>query len=127
MISARWIPLVLSAACVAACSDNPAGSDLSIDPIGIQSVDVLVLESLPPQASAHVKGVIGDGCSELHSIGQERSGNTVTVTILRQRPKDAICTQIARLYDDVIRLDGTYPAGSYVLRVNGFERTFTTR
>lgn len=108
------------------CGGSPTEGDLSIDPISIDSVDVLVLESSPPQASAHVKGVIGDGCSELHSVSQSRSGATVTVTILRQRPRDAICTQIARLYDEVIRLEGTYPPGRYVVRVNGVERTFTT-
>ena len=119
------MPLLLVAAGALSCG-GPAGDDLSVEPISIESVEVLVLKSLPPQASAHVKGAVGDGCSELHSTSQTRSGSTVTITILRQRPRDAICTQIARLYDEVIQLEGTYPAGSYVVRVNGVERTFTT-
>jgi hypothetical protein len=76
--------------------------------------------------SAHVRGVIGDGCSSLHSVEQERTGNAVVVTILRQRPANAICTQIARLYDDTIRLDGAFPPGTYVVRVNGTETSFVT-
>jgi hypothetical protein len=106
--------------------ENPAGGVI-VQPISIDSVDVLVMESAPPQVSARVQGVIGDGCSELHSVTQERSGSTVRITILRQRREEAFCIQIARLYDEVIRLDGSYPPGRYVLYVNGVERAFTTQ
>jgi hypothetical protein len=104
---------------------NPASSDVVIDPIQVESVEVVVAESDPPQASAHVRGVIGDGCSSLHPVEQERTGSTVVLTILRERPANAICTQIALLYDDTIRLEGTFPPGAYVLRVNGTETSFT--
>ena len=117
-----WAPLAL------ACGgSSPASGDLLVRPIQIDSVDVLVLESSPPQASAHVRGVVGDGCSSLHSVVQERSGATVVVTILGQRPADAVCTQIAKLYDDTLRLEGTFPPGRYALRVNDLETTFTTQ
>jgi hypothetical protein len=116
-------PLVL-----AGCGQStPAAGDLVIQPIQVDSVDVLVQESSPPQASAHVRGVIGDGCSSLHSVGQERSETTVVLTILRRRPADAICTQIAKLYDETIRLEGTFPPGHYALLVNGLETSFTTQ
>jgi hypothetical protein len=112
---------------LAACSPAGPDSDLLIEPIQIESVEVLILESSPPQASSHVRGILGDGCSGLHSVGQQRSGNIVTVTILRERPRHAICIQIAKLYDDVIRLEGSFPPGVYQLRVNAFETTFTTQ
>ena len=119
---------LLGAAVVAfGCSGNPtAPSDLMIDPIPIERVDVRVLESSPPQAVAHVEGILGDGCSTLHSQTQARMGNLVMVTILRERPRDAVCSQIARLYDTDIPLQGAYPAGRYLLRVNDVEKTFTT-
>jgi len=107
-------------------SERAAPPRVEIAPIQIDSVDVQVQESSPPRAAAHVRGVIGDGCSDLHSVKQERSGNTVTLTILRVRPIDAVCTQIARLYDETIPLEGTFPAGRYVLRVNGTETSFAT-
>ena len=113
--------LVLASGC-----SGPAAPDLLVEPIQIDSVEVIVMESAPPLASAHVRGILGDGCSTLQSVTQARSGNAVTLTILRQRPKDAICTQIAKLYDAVIRLDGQYPQGRYTLRVNGFEVVFET-
>ena len=109
------------------CADaNPGGASPVVDPIPIDSVDVRILESSPPQAWAHVQGLLGDGCSEFHSLTQSRSASTIAVTILRQRPRDAICTQIAKFYETDIRLEGQYPPGRYVLRVNGFEKVFTT-
>jgi hypothetical protein len=110
----------------AACSGSTE-NDMVVEPITIESVDVLILESSPPQATARIKGVIGDGCSELHSEVQRRASDTVTITVLRQRPKEAICTQIAKLYDQTIRLEGTFPPGRYTLRVNSVEKTFTTQ
>lgn len=111
-----------------ACSNNPAGPDanLLVDEIQIDSVDVLILESFPVQAVAHVQGILGDGCSELHSQGQTRFESLVIVTILRERPRDAICTQIAKVYAADIPLEGQYPPGRYLLRVNTVEKAFTT-
>lgn len=118
-------PFPLAVVLLAACS-LPADPDVVVEPIQVDSVDVRVMESSPPQASAHVRGVLGDGCSSFHSQEQQRSGNTITVTILRERPRDAVCTQIAKLYDADIPLEGTFPPGEYVLRVNGVEKVFTT-
>jgi hypothetical protein len=111
---------------LASCS-APLEPTTLVEPILIEQVDVLVLESFPPRANAHVRGIIGDGCSEIRSVTQSRSGNVTTVTILRERPRDAVCTQIAKLYDQIISLEGTFPPGRYEVIVNGFRRTFTTQ
>lgn len=122
----RLIPIVLGAPLMLGCGASPTASDVVTEPIQIDRVDVLILESSPPQVTVRVEGVLGDGCATLHSVGQQRSGNTVTVTILRERPREAVCTQIAKLYDDVIRLEGQFPPGDYLLRVNSVEKTFST-
>ena len=122
----RLTPIVLGASLVLGCAASPTASDVVTEPIQIDRVDVLILESSPPQVTVRVEGVLGDGCATLHSVGQVRSGNTVTVTILRERPRKAICTQIAKLYDEVIRLEGQFPPGDYLLRVNSVEKTFST-
>jgi hypothetical protein len=109
-----------------ACSNPAAAPEVEVTPIQIDRVEVRVLESSPPQATARVEGVIGDGCSELHSESQSRTGNTVTLTILRARPRGAICTQQAKLYAADVSLQGQYPPGDYVLRVNGVEEKFRT-
>lgn len=49
----------------------------------------------------------------------------MTLSIYSTRPPDAICTQIAKLYDATLALTtGPFPPGPYVLRVNGVEKTF---
>ena len=108
------------------CANTPTSPDLIVDPIQIEKVEVRVMESSPPQAAAHVEGILGDGCSELHSQAQTRSGSTVTITLLRERPRDAVCSQIAKLYVADIPLEGQYPPGRYVVRVNDVVKDFTT-
>jgi hypothetical protein len=120
---ATALPAALSL--LVGCAATPSGPELLIEPIQVDSVEVLILESFPVGVIAQVKGVVGDGCSSIHSVGQERSGSTITVRILRQRPRDAICTQIALFYDQGIRLEGQFPPGRYVVVVNGLERPFT--
>jgi hypothetical protein len=48
----------------------------------------------------------------------------VHIEILSQRPAEAICTQIARLYDETLRVPGDFAPGHYALRVNSVETTF---
>lgn len=120
----KSLSLVFAGALVAAgCASAPADPSPVVSPIQITSVEVLLLESLPVQGLAHVTGVIGDGCSTLLSETVDREGNEITVTILRERPADAICTQIALLYDERIPL-GELAPGDYVLRVNDVVEPF---
>jgi hypothetical protein len=120
---ARVIVLGAVAAAGAACSPTaptPPPPRIIARPIQVDSVEVALA---PP--SAHVRGVIGDGCTELAGVTTSRSENRVTVTILSTRPEEAICIQIAKLYDATLALPGDYPPGQYVLRVNSVEKTFT--
>jgi hypothetical protein len=102
------------------CGSPSDPTDLTpvVEPILIDSVTVRIAESLPVQVFAHVTGIVGDGCSTLLPLEQSREGNLIAIAILRQRPKNAICTQIAKLFDQDIRLQGSFPAGRYTLRVN---------
>jgi hypothetical protein len=126
------LALVLAAALAgaAACS-SPTGpttgpDSVRVDPIQIDTVDVLIQQTTPPQASAHVTGVLGDGCTTLRSVTQVRLRNAVTLTILRERPVDAVCSQLAKLYDATLPLEGSYTAGRYTLTVNGLKVPFQT-
>src|SRR5262245_7680666 len=99
---------------------NPAPTEpvFVIEPIQIESIELVRGLPVPSGLGVHVKGVVGDGCSELLPMRQLREGSTVTITLERRRPENAICTQIARLYDDVNPLEAAFPPGTYVVRVN---------
>lgn len=128
--------MVLAAACAPSVAPAPAkpispvspvstpGRQFLIDPIQIDQVNVRIAESFPVQVFAHVTGVIGDGCSQVLPAEQKRDGNTITITINRQRPADAMCTQIAKIYEETVRLTGDFPPGDYIVKVNAVTRTF---
>jgi len=121
-----WVGTVTCLGALAAgCHSSPAAPEkppaVTIRPIHVDSVEVLLQG--PP--AAHVQGVIGDGCTRISGVVQERGGRTIDITILAERPTDAVCIQIARLYDETLPLPGDFPPGAYVLRVNGVERAFT--
>jgi hypothetical protein len=114
--------VVLAAVLAGACS--AAGPSETIHLMQIEEVDVRIAESEPPQAFAHVRGIIPDGCSVLDAIAQERSGNRVTVTITVRRTTDGPCVQVIETFERDLRLEGAYPAGRYTVRVNDVARDF---
>ncbi len=95
------------------------------DSLIVEQVDVQVLESFPVQVQVVVKGSLPDACTEIGEIGQTRDGNAVTVTIGAVRPADALCAQVLEPFEQVVPLDGPFPPGTYVVRVNGVETSFT--
>lgn len=107
-----------------AATPEPLGA-LIIREISISSIEVLILESFPYQINLHVTGNLQDGCSVLHDATQKREGNTVTVSITSERPKDAFCTLNAPPYDEVISLEGGFLPGDYTVLVNSVRENFT--
>src|SRR5262249_27206925 len=97
---------------------SPTAPEIVVAPIQIDSVVLVHGLQTPSGLGVHVQGIVGDGCSALLPIRQLREGSVVLISIERQRPRDAVCTQIARLYDDVIALEGEFGPGTYTVRVN---------
>jgi inhibitor of cysteine peptidase len=92
----------------------------------VSQVDVLILESFPPQIIAKVDGWLPDGCSEVGDITQQRNGRSIDVTITIRRLSTGACIAIAPQVSRNIRLNGSFAdSGVYTVRVNGIERTFT--
>ncbi|HET9318056.1 MAG TPA: hypothetical protein VFQ51_20855 [Vicinamibacteria bacterium] len=96
------------------------------DRLIVENVEVRILESSPVQVSAHVTGRLRDVCEMVGETTQSRSESTITVTIptfhdnLTERP----CIQEKETVERDVRLEGAFPRGTYLLRVNGLERTF---
>lgn len=110
---------------VGATTGTPPAGEMVIRPVQITGVDVRIAESYPPQGFAEVTGVLGDGCTEALEPTVQRDGDAITVTILSQRPRDAVCTMIAREYRETVALGALEPGKQYTLRVNDYETVFS--
>jgi hypothetical protein len=117
----RWLALVIILL-LSACGTTAGGA--STGRMQVDQVDVQIAESFPPQVFVRVQGVLGDGCTTLGAISQQRTGNTIEVTIATNHSGAEVCTMIAQLVDKTIKLEGDFPAGEYVVRVNGVEQQF---
>lgn len=117
-----------SAATVPSATALPEGTKQPMPyetPAQIDSVEVQIAESHPVQVFAQVKGTLGDGCTSLGTISQKRNTNTIEVTVLANHTGAEVCTMIAQIIDKNIALEGDFPAGQYVVRVNGVEKQFS--
>lgn len=88
-------------------------------PMVIEAVDVLFLESFPPQVVIHVTGYQPDGCTYPVLVDETRDGNTITLDIYRILPPDIMCTMNIVGYEDSFNL-GMFDPGTYTIIVNGF-------
>jgi hypothetical protein len=123
-VEVRPVLAVLVFAGLVAC-DSVEGPTLATGQLPIESVDVVVLESIPYQLRAQVRGYLPDSCTRLHGVTQSRAGNVITVSITTLRDLDAFCLQRIETVERTIPLEGAYPPGEYVLRVNNMAHSFT--
>jgi hypothetical protein len=96
------------------------------EPAPIDGVEVLTLESFPPQYMLTVKAGLPSGCAEplSHEV-LPRQGNLIRVVVLNSLPDNAICTAIYGMYDLNINLGSDFTSGqTYTVRVNEREVTF---
>jgi hypothetical protein len=94
--------------------------------IQVNSVDVRVQQAPTGQGivGVAIEGVVGDGCSRLERIEQNREGNWINIRIVGINSGDPICTMVAQVYQDNIPLSGAFDPGSYTVDVNGIVREF---
>jgi hypothetical protein len=105
-------------------SASPTGEGaMSTVKLQVQTVDVLIAESFPPQISAHVTAIIPDSCTKAREPEISRDGSTITVTLTGERPEGVLCAQVISTYDKSIPL-GTLNPGHYTLHVNNVTKEF---
>ncbi len=118
----RWLVGALILLLVA-CTPTPVPTPRNI-PIQVDNVEVLIMESFPVRVSVRVQGALGDGCMSAGPVTQVRNGDTVEVTVMGTHSGAEVCTMIMQMYDQTIALEGDFPPGEYIVRVNGVERSF---
>lgn len=92
----------------------------------VESVEVLLLESLPAQGDAIVSGSLPDGCTELYEIVVEREDQEFNLTLVTRRDPEAVCTMALVPFEEVVDLDIIgLEAGTYTVIAQDQQTEFT--
>jgi hypothetical protein len=90
----------------------------------VESVELLVMESMPVKVEAVINGYLPDGCTTIAGIASERQGDTFTIHITTQRDILALCTQALVDFSEAVPLDVLgLDAGTYTVNVVGRDGT----
>ena len=93
----------------------------------VESVVVLLLESLPALGDAIVTGYLPDGCTELYEINVERQGQEFILTVVtRRQTGDVMCTMALEPFEKAVDLDIIgLEAGTYTVIAQDQQTEFT--
>jgi len=127
------ILVVLITACVPAAESpipSPIVTEEPINPVNgmavVQSVEIQILESMPVQVNAIVRGQLPDvGCTTISSVNQTRDGNTFHIALTTTTDPLALCAQALTSFEEVVRLETTnLPPAPFVVNANGVQQAF---
>jgi hypothetical protein len=92
----------------------------------VESVEVLILESLPVQIHVLVKGQLPDACARIEGHQLEQEGNTIHISLNTTWPDNQRCMAAPTPFEQTIPLaaEELIP-GEYIVEVNGVSETFT--
>ena len=95
----------------------------------IEEVEILVLETDPPQYFLEVTSGLPDACHTFDRIETERSGTEITVTVInRVATGDVMCAQVYETVSNTVALGTDFETGvTYTVRVNDVSLTFTAQ
>lgn len=97
----------------------PEGSTLTRESAFVNSVELLIRESFPPQVSLVVNGDLPTPCHRLRiTVSQPDSENKITVDVYSVVDSKQACIQVIKPFEQSVDL-GTFPSGRYSVWVNG--------
>ncbi len=99
-------------------------------PAPIESVEILVLESFPPQYSAVVVSGLRNSCVQFGGYRLDRQGETFHVELLNLEPTDQsrACNGLYRTVETVVPLGSDHESGvEHTIDVNGTTETFAAQ
>ncbi|GEM_PF-2982482 len=96
----------------------------------VESFELIISKSLPPQYAVRVVTAQRNGCVELDGYSVKRGGDLVEVRMTNSEPfsKDTVCTQVFKTAETIVELGSGFQRGvEYTLRVNGKDQKFTAQ
>ncbi len=82
--------------------------------VDVARVRVYIKDGRP---QAYVEGTLGDGCTRLLPVTQQRAGSTFHISLSSVREGE-VCTMILQLVNEWVPLDGLDAPGTYQVRAN---------
>lgn len=127
--------IIVAAAAGAGCtlirsSDEKPPEERFIVEAPIESVDIAILESFPPQYLVVVRSGLPNGCAEFDRIELEgREGNTINVRVTNSMPAgDPPCDLRYGIHDSSLNIGTDFVSGqTYTVDVNGTTKTFVAQ
>lgn len=83
---------------------DPHPDEQPAEGLTIETLEIRVAESYPPQIQAVLSGYLPDGCSSVYSVEQVRSKSTINLNFGISR-RNGPCSQVIKLYKEVVVLD----------------------
>jgi hypothetical protein len=103
-------------------TDLPPAGAFNLGPLKLDSAEITVAESFPPQVFLHVRSG-GNPCLRVGPVRQFRSGNVIDV-FLESYTTAEFCIQVFVTVEHTTALQGPFEPGEYLVRANGVEVRF---
>jgi hypothetical protein len=98
---------------------RPGDDQLTRDGVYLDSTDLLVMESYPPQFVLMLKGNLPTPCHELRAVYHEPDEeNRINLEVYSVADPNAVCVMILQPFEQNVYL-GSFPSGHYTVWVNG--------
>ncbi len=97
----------------------------------IESVEIRVAESFPPQYFVDVVSGLPNACVEFYGYEEHRTGGDIAITVYNLEPapdQQIACAEIYTTHESVVPLGSDFqPGKTYTLRVNSAITTFVAQ
>lgn len=98
---------------------QPDDAALTREGAFVNSAELLIRESFPPQVSLVIRGDLPTPCHSLRiAVGEPDPENKIVVDVYTVVDSKRACIQVLKPFEESIDL-GTYPTGKYSVWVNG--------
>ncbi len=94
----------------------------------VQSVQIQVMDTDPPQVNAVVRGSLTESCATLGQSQVQYGSNTFHITVYAVSPTDRGCAQLLSPFETTVALDiRGLPEGTYTVIANGVSAVFSLK